>query len=191
MREKDFRMSRVTGVPALYKGEYLDEIKARNEEQHVYQKKLLELLKGEWWCLTVLGTVGNGKTLFASGLVNQYNYNKPYDALFVEMYRLMDELKATFTDSDRSEFSVIQKYCEIPLLVIDEIKAGNEWTEYSKNVIQRILVARHASGKRTVIIGNIAVDVFRKMFDEHVISRLREGETHIMRAPDMRVHGVL
>jgi len=69
--------------------------------------------------------------------------------------------------------------------VIDELNP-KDWTDFNKNVIQKILTERYANDRRTVLIGNLESKDFKAMFDPHIISRLREGATIYMVEPDMR-----
>lgn len=179
----------VMGIPRIYWGEYVDEVTPMNDEQAEYITKLVALERGKIWSLVVLGTVGNGKTRLASDLCSLHEYYHPYETLYTTQERLTDECRATFSaESTTSEATVIRKYQTASLLVIDEITTRN-WTDYTKNLIQRICSYRHEQNLRTLIIGNLDVQTFKQMFDPHIISRFREGDTHIMTAPDMRLHG--
>lgn len=184
----DRAMSRWSGLPRIYWGEFVDTATPLNGEQEQYKRKLLEVESGKWWSLTVLGTVGNGKTRLASGLVELHNWRHPYTAVYVTQEQLVDRCKGTFSEDNESEASVLSKYMNVGLLVIDELTVRG-WSEYAKNLIQKILSFRHSWHKATVIIGNLDKETFKGMFDEHILSRLREGETQIMVADDMRLHG--
>ena len=180
---------RIAGVPRIYWGVFLDEIIPVNDEQKKYVELLNEVLRGKWWSLTVLGTVGNGKTMLACGALEIWNGNHPYEGFYITQEQLTDECRATFSDnSDKRERDVLHKYMDASFLVLDEITTRN-WTEYTKYLVQRILSYRHSMRLRTVLIGNLDVKTFKEMFDEHIISRLREGETKTMSAEDMRTHG--
>ena len=181
--------NRIAGIPKKFWGIYLDEITPLNEEQGQYKEKLEQVLAGKWWSLTVLGTVGNGKTLGACGAVALWNSRRPWTAFYVTQEELVEECKGTFSDDSRkSEREVLSKYMEAGLLVLDELTVRG-WTDYTKNIVQRILSYRHGQELRTVVIGNLEVDTLKGMLDEHILSRLREGETQIMKAEDMRLHG--
>lgn len=181
--------SAMIGIPKIYWNEYIDEVTPMNQEQAEYIGKLVSLERGKWWSLVVLGTVGNGKTRLASDLCSLHEYYHPFDTLYTTQERLTDECRGTFADNAvSSEASVIRKYQTAGMLCIDEVTTRN-WTEYTKNLVQRIVSYRHEQGLRTLLIGNLDVQTFKEMFDPHIISRFREGETHIMTAPDMRLHG--
>lgn len=176
------------GIPRIYWKEYLDEIQPLNEEQNEYIDKLTKLLHGGFWSLCVLGTVGNGKTRLACALCSLYEYSHPYTVKYTTQEALVDECKASFSDDGRSELDVVRRYSTCRLLVLDELTQRG-WTDYAKNVVQRILSFRHAQRLRTVVIGNLDVQTFKTMFDDHILSRFREGRTQLMTAPDMRLNG--
>lgn len=189
MRDFYTSLERWAGIPKIYWGCYVDEQIPWNEEQRQYIKKLLEVESNKWWALVVLGTVGNGKTRLACGLVSLHNYEFPYSAVYTTQEQLIDRCRGSFSDNSKeSEVDVLHKYMNIPLLVLDELTTRG-WTDYAKNIVQRVLVYRHSNRLRTVLIGNLSLEDFEDMFDAHVKSRLREGETQIMVASDMRGHG--
>lgn len=178
-----------TGLPKRYWNNYLDEVTPLNDEQKSCIGKLREVAEGKWWSLVILGTVGNGKTTLVSGLISQWVYQHPWDTFYVTQESLIDRCRATFGEgSSMTENEVIYKYSDCSLLVIDELTVRG-YSDYARNILQKILSRRHGNNMRTVLIGNLDVDTFKGMFDEHILSRLREGETQIMRADDMRVHG--
>lgn len=177
--------NRIMGIPKIYWNEYLSKLTPMNQEQTEYTQKLMALSKGEFWSLCVLGTVGNGKTKLACALCSQYEYLHSYTVRYITQEMLVDKCRATYSE-EQSEMSVIQDYENCELLVIDELTTRG-WSDYTKNLIQKILSYRHAQNRRTILIGNLGVPTFKTMFDAHILSRLREGRTQIMTAPDMRL----
>lgn len=177
-----------SGVPKKYATVFLPEVELKNDEQATFKEKLEHLLKKDAWAVTVLGTVGNGKTTLSCSAVNYWNdlgdfYDDP--AYYTTQESLCSEFKDTYSGNG-SEFNVYFKYTQkAKLLVIDELNPG-DWSAYNKNLIQKILVQRYANDLLTILIGNLNADQLKEMFDAHIISRLREGMTLYMTAPDMR-----
>ncbi len=182
-----------SGVPSKCKSVFLDTVHSRNKEQQLFVELLNKLIKGNTWAISVLGTVGNGKTTLACAAVNTWNdihyyYEEP--AYYTTQSDLIMEYKNTFSDNKASEAQIYNKYArKADLLVIDELNP-KDWSEYNKAVIQKILLERYANERRTVLIGNLESKDFKAMFDPHIISRLREGETIYMVSADMRIKGV-
>lgn len=189
MRPRLDKISNITtGMPSRYWGPYLDEITPMNDEQAKCIEKLKQVFNGDWWSLVILGTVGNGKTTLTCGMLTSWAYQHPYTGLYITQEGLVDACRGTFSNEGVSEGSVIEKFSNCKLLVIDELTVRG-FTDYAKSLIQKILSYRHGNRLRTVLIGNLDTATFKGMFDEHILSRLREGETQIMKAEDMRVHG--
>lgn len=185
----DYTTNVDTGMPKRYWNKYLDEITPLNDEQKTCIEKLMQVGRGQWWSLVILGTVGNGKTTLACGLISQWTYSHPWGAVYVTQESLIDRCRGTFSDdSTMSESTLLSKYMNCDLLVIDELTVRG-WSDYARSTVQKILSYRHGNKLRTVVIGNLDTETFKGMFDEHILSRLREGETQIMKADDMRVHG--
>lgn len=179
-----------SGVPGKCKDRFLSDINCRNKEQELFANLLVGLLKGKYWSISVLGTVGNGKTTLSCAAVNEWNdyhyfYEEP--AYYTTQGDLTTEYKDTFNEDSRfTEAQVYNRYArKAKLLVIDELNP-KDWTDFNKTVIQKILTERYANDRRTVLIGNLESKDFKAMFDPHIISRLREGATIYMVEPDMR-----
>lgn len=181
-----------SGVPGKCKQTFLSTVQPRNDEQQLFRDLLEKLINGDFWAISVLGTVGNGKTILACAAVNQWNdlhYFYEEGAYYTTQSDMILEYKGTFTGKT-SEAQVFNRYArKAKLLVIDELNP-KDWSEYNKGIIQKILLERYANERRTVLIGNLESKDFKAMFDPHIISRLREGETIYMIQADMRIKGV-
>lgn len=181
-----------SGVPGKCKQTFLSTVQPRNNEQELFRGLLEKLINGDFWAISVLGTVGNGKTTLACAAVNQWNdlhYFYEEGAYYTTQSDMILEYKDTFTGKT-SEAQVFNRYArKAKFLVIDELNP-KDWSEYNKGIIQKILLERYANERRTVLIGNLESKDFKAMFDPHIISRLREGETVYMIQADMRIKGV-
>lgn len=180
-----------SGVPSKCKDVFLD-LETRNDEQETFKTLLKNLTNKDFWAISVLGTVGNGKTTLACAAVNTWNDNHNFYDLpgyYTTQENLTTEYKESFDNNSVSEAQVFNKFArKAKFLVIDELNP-NSWTDFNKNLIQKILVERYANERATVIIGNLTAEQFKSMFDPHILSRLREGETLYMTAKDMRTKG--
>ena len=183
------------GIPREHYGHILSEVVPRNDEQ----KKLIELCMTllrttqdkKRRTLVVLGTVGNGKSYIACSALQSYLNCYPWEARYVTQEKLVGECKESF-DGGSSENKVIRKYAgrNTKVLVVDELTTRG-WTEYAKNIVERVLSERHDNVVSTILIGNLDTETFKGMFDAHILSRLRLGDTIIMEAEDMRKHEVV
>ena len=192
MNYVSLRDALLAGIPREHYGHILSEIEPRNDEQ----KKLIELCttllketqNKKRRTLVVLGTVGNGKSYIACSALQSYLNCYPWEARYVTQEKLVSECKDSF-EGGKSESKVIGKYSgrDTKVLVIDELTTRG-WTEYAKNIVERVLSERHDNVVSTILIGNLDTETFKNMFDEHILSRLRLGDTIIMEAEDMRKH---
>ena len=180
------------GIPREHYGHILSEVLPRNDEQKKLIELCMTLLKvtqdKKRRTLVVLGTVGNGKSYIACSALQSYLNCYPWQARYVTQEKLVGECKESF-EGGSSESKVIRKYAgrDTKVLVIDELTTRG-WTEYAKNIVQRVLSERHDNVVSTILIGNLDTETFKSMFDEHILSRLRLGDTIIMEAEDMRQH---
>ena len=182
---------KASGVPDKNKNDFLVGLEKRNDEQKKFVELIRGLFEGKYWSITVLGTVGNGKTTIGCSSVNHWNsvnyfFDEP--AYYKTQSELVLEFKDTYNhDSTKTESALLTEYArKAKLLVIDELNP-KEWTETNRSLIQRILLERYANRRMTILIGNLTAKKLKEMFDPHIISRLREGQTLFMLAPDMRV----
>lgn len=180
------------GIPREHYGHILSEVEPRNDEQKKLKELCLNLLREtqekKRRTLVVLGTVGNGKSYIACSALQSYLNCYPWEARYVTQEKLVGECKESF-ENGGSENKIIRKYAgrDTKVLVIDELTTRG-WTEYAKNVVQRIISERHDNVVSTILIGNLDTETFKTMFDDHILSRLRLGDTIIMEAEDMRQH---
>lgn len=173
---------RKSGIEEEFTDMWLGTVPPKNEEQTEYRLKLRDVaLRGNPWCLVVVGSKGNGKSYYAQIAVNTFN-NNGYKGGYYSTQPLMEsELRA------ESKENTYKRYCEYPLLVIDELSdRPNDWTEFIKTNIESILIERHRRKNPTILIGNITLERLMAMFDVRIRDRLKEGLFQIMVGKSLR-----
>jgi len=142
------------------------------------KKRTNETLHSPPWCLLLIGSVGNGKTTLACGLVNEARrrMGTKYNCIYESQFDIID---SSFNGYN-SDY-----YAKKDLLVIDEMSLL-QYTDYSKKVIQSILNDRYTNNRKTILIGNVDPKELSLLFEPHIMSRLKEGLSIQMKAPDMR-----
>lgn len=178
-------VAKSAGEPALFYGLFLDSVSPLNEEQIQYKEKLWDVLRKKKWCITVAGTVGNGKSLLACSALNMILDIYPYEAYYVKQEELADKVKASYDGVGENASRIVQRYEDCRLLIIDELTPRG-WTEHTRDIVSRIISKRYDGKKPTILIGNVSAEVLRSMFEPHIISRLRTGHKQVMVAEDMR-----
>ena len=173
-----------SGLPAEMRKLWIGTVVTLNGEQEEYRQKLRDVvILGKAWCLTVFGSVGNGKTYLSQIAVNTFNNGHFEGGVYTTQPIIQSELK----DGRTSQGEVFKRYSSLPCLVIDEISdRPNDWTEYVKTAIENILIERHAQHLRTVLIGNIDGKRLQMMFDARVRDRLNEGIVMQMKGDSLR-----
>jgi len=183
---------RDSGVPASFRGVYLDTIEEDlgidlNKEQKQLQELLLNTVSYyRWreehddvaWCISLLGSIGNGKTTLACATVNYINSFDFWDGYDLSYYKtasgiLYDFKKTYHQGSKLTEADIMDLYTYCKLLVIDELKP--KMTEYERDIIEQLIVNREAVGKPTILIGNLTIAEMKELFDAHILDRLNTG----------------
>ena len=125
------------------------------------------------------GGCGTGKTYLAA-IIAQAHIRRGKSAVFGDVPSLLDELKATFDDKDKSAQDLMSKFATCDLLVLDDIGTGkiNEW---NVGVLYQIINERYISGKPLVITSNYSLSELEKRLivgdkfsARRIISRIEE-----------------
>ena len=179
-------------IPSRAQGLFLDTLQpypGHEQEQENLRRGLKALLDGKFWCLKIFGSVGNGKTMYASAAVMYYNVERQWcGAKYITQDALANELYGSFdNDSRTSESKVVKHYSNLPFLVIDEISDKDKnWREYVKEKLERIIAARYERNLPTVLAGNITQSRFENKVEEYITSRCNEGKLVYMTGNDIR-----
>lgn len=123
--------------------------------------------------LLMLGSVGTGKTLLASAIIE--SLIDKHDCVIIKLIQIFRMLKDTFRKgSDMSEKSIIDHLTTVPLLVIDEVGVQFD-TDTEKMFVFDIIDGRYQSMLPTILISNLDIDGVKKVIGERCLDRLREG----------------
>jgi DNA replication protein DnaC len=110
--------------------------------------------------LYIHGNTGSGKTYFATSLFRELVEKKYPWLIFVRSYDLDDELLASINGNNGNhEKTVLQKYCEVPILFIDDLGVERP----SDRIIRQyysIIDSRVGEGLLTVITSNCSKSDF-------------------------------
>lgn len=100
--------------------------------------------------LIFTGSVGTGKTHLAIGIMKAVNtQNMDRLCRYVNVFDMVADIKASWSDSFTSEAKVIEEYTKYDLIVVDEI--GVQYGSTAENVILfRILNQRYLEMKPTI-----------------------------------------
>lgn len=123
--------------------------------------------------MIMVGGVGTGKTLLASAGLD--SIVDKYRCEIIKVIDVVRELKSTWSkDSNQSEEKLIQYYCHLDLLILDEV--GSQFgSDTEKLFIFDIIDGRYQDMKPTILISNLDIDGIKECIGERCVDRLREG----------------
>jgi DNA replication protein DnaC len=140
--------------------------------------------------VVMYGTNGTGKTRMACELakkcvpkdthysVGGMGWNsgkKERPAIYTTAVNLFMEIKDTFRpDSEQSELSLVKKYTDAGLLVLDEFQERGE-TPFEDRKITSIIDARYQNERPTILISNHSREEFASKLSAAVLDRIREN----------------
>lgn len=116
--------------------------------------------------LMIAGTYGTGKTHLAAAIANEL-IGKKTPVICMTMIDLLDKIRETYNtyrdartgnyDGEFSEASLLQKYQDVPLLIIDDI-GSEQPTEWGISKIFAIINARYEGYMPTIVTTNYSGD---------------------------------
>lgn len=129
--------------------------------------------------LLILGGVGRGKTYLAAALAMEWH------AVWVDAAWFIVEIRSTMNSrSEETEASILTRYSQAPVLVIDDITAVTA-TDFALKTLLALLSRRIGKGLATIVTSNANRDDIELM-EPSIASRL--GGFHRVRllGPDRR-----
>ena len=103
-----------------------------------------------------LEAYGTGKTYLMQCMANAFSLRK-IPALYVTEETLFSDIKATYNrDSDESEADILNRYYNVPILMIDDIFSAS-YKEWAEGKLFSILDERQKKSKVTIMTSNYAI----------------------------------
>lgn len=120
------------------------------------------------------GPPGTGKTHLACAIGNYVMATYGNSVLFITVFDLIQRVKATYGDRDKTEREVMQSFVMHDLLILDEV--GVQFgTEYEKVIITDLINRRYAEMRPTVILSNLDQADLENYLGARVVDRMYEG----------------
>ncbi len=143
---------------------YLSKVSRRYVEKF---KELRKVPKG----LLFFGTVGTGKTFYASCIANAL-IDKGYTCVVTNFSRIVNTLSSM--KIDKQEY--IDDLCSYDLLIIDDLSAERN-TEYMNEIVMNVVDSRYRAKKPIIITTNLTSEELKNPKDiskKRIYSRLLE-----------------
>jgi DNA replication protein DnaC len=120
--------------------------------------------------LTLLGTVGTGKTHLAFGIGWAWLENGR-SVLYYQVESLLDDLRRGYSKGDADSYDTILKFTQnVHLLILDDFGAQHE-TEWAASKLEQIVDYRYVNKKPLIATTNIALN----RLPARIADRLAEG----------------
>ncbi|CAK1923615.1 DNA replication protein DnaC [Vibrio crassostreae] len=128
------------------------------------------------------GNSGTGKNHLAAAIAHNF-MRSGRTALVITVSELVSTINDTYTKQGKSEFDVINYYCNLGLLVLDEIGRNLGMSpkslEREKALIDEIVDRRSKLLKPTGFLSNLSIDGFKDYVGYRVVDRLSEDRPTI------------
>lgn len=178
------RKLNAAAIPEKFREKKLNNYKAENDAQKHVKEQLTK------YCFSLKENLASGKNIILSGnsgtgknhlscAVANYALTQGFSAFFTTQEKLLTKIKATFSNSEKSQDKLIDELIKLDLLIIDELyrktRHGAEETEWRHAQINAVIDGRYSENKSTIICTNLAVPELLTQLSEILFSRLAEN----------------
>jgi DNA replication protein DnaC len=175
----------IVGIPKRFEQKTLG-----NFEMIDQREKVMEAVAAvrDGQSVFLSGVPGAGKTHIAVGLLylkfkqDRDRCLRPSDGsimadfgdyTFLPSVELFLELKASFSDRNSTEDSVLTQYTSAQFLVIDDVGA-EKVSDWSRQMFYTLIDRLYRYEKQVVVTSNLSIDQISSLMDDRISSRLAE-----------------
>lgn len=124
--------------------------------------------------LMFCGKPGTGKTHLAYGMIQELLKQKKV-SLLITASDMTGRVKSGYsTDSTKTPEALIEEFCKIDFLVIDEVGVQVD-SDAEKRIFFNVINKRYEEMLPTVLISNLILDELSKFIGERVVDRMNEN----------------
>lgn len=123
--------------------------------------------------LFLVGDSGRGKTHLAAAVVQEV-VRQGFRALFVVTLELLSDIRASYQSEGRTEEEILRPLKQVDLLVLDDISAVDQFSEWEKGKLYEIINLRYEAEKPILVTSNKMVTWIKDRLGKKVVDRLLE-----------------
>lgn len=165
-----------------------------NNGQQIAKKQCSSFAKdlGQGICknLIMVGRTGTGKTHLSCAVARNV-LNKQKYVRYITSEDMANDIAGAWKRADDSEASVIYRYVEYDLLILDEYGLHDRF-ENRLQLVHKVLYARYDEGKPTMLISNFTLEELEKDLGDRLWSRFQHDGLIVVECnwADQRKQGV-
>lgn len=127
--------------------------------------------------LIMVGNPGTGKTHLGTAIALAVIRSYAAQALYTRADDLASYIRGSYAaGATYSEEEAIQRFGDVPLLVLDELGATPA-KEHERSLLSRVIDMRWLNMRPTITMSNLMVAELETATDERMMDRLRDGAT--------------
>ena len=143
-----------------------------------YADKFLDI-KPKGTSLVFCGKTGAGKTHMAAAIINHLKSVHYEYCILTTVSKMIREIRSSYSNKEISEESMIKKFCQPALLVIDEV--GVQFgTDAEKVTLFDVINERYERMLPTILIGNLTLQEFKDFTSERIVDRMKENGGRVL-----------
>lgn len=123
--------------------------------------------------LFLVGDSGRGKTHLAAAVVQEV-VRQGFRALFVVTLELLSDIRASYQTEGQTEEHILRPLKQVDLLVLDDLSAVDQFSEWEKGKLYEIINQRYEAEKPILVTSNKMVSWIKDRLGKKVVDRLLE-----------------
>ena len=170
---------RSMNIPKEYWGKLFDSYIPQNASQQTALEVAKRFVKG-WdkasaggYGLFFIGSCGTGKTHLACAVMQSLMSSRRLESRYLRIADLIQHIRSSWRqDSEESDATIIRRYVDLPLLVIDElgVQAGSD---NEQQLLFQIVDSRLSECRPTIFISNLSAQSIATVIGERLADRIQ------------------